>query len=132
MPEDPPNPDETTCQQEIQVPIDNADQAEDDAGQIVFEDRIDQNPTQLETEADYGGDKANGNFVSGLCVGFGISCIATFVILWFVIFFTPFVPSAMTYENLLAVFIYPLIYLLAIGLVAVTAGIVRQYYSMKK
>lgn len=70
-----------------------------------------------------------GGFLHGLAVGLGIGCIATFVILWITIFFTPLVPHAATYEALLSVFIYPLIYLLAVGLVALTAGIVREYYS---
>jgi hypothetical protein len=30
---------------------------------------------------------------------------------------------------LLATFIYPLIYLLGIGLVALAAGVIREYYS---
>jgi len=69
-----------------------------------------------------------GNFVHGLSVGLGIGCIATFVIMWIAVFFTPQLPSRVTYEAMLSVFIYPLIYLLAVGLVALTAGIVREYY----
>jgi len=71
------------------------------------------------------------NFVHGLAVGFGISCIATFVIVWISLFFTPKLQNAVTYENLLSIFVYPLIYLLSIGLIALTAGIVREYYSTK-
>jgi len=71
------------------------------------------------------------SFIHGLSVGLGIGCIATFVIMWITVFFTPLLPSAVTYENMLAIFIYPLIYLLAVGLVALTAGIVREYYSRK-
>ncbi len=71
------------------------------------------------------------SFVHGLAVGLGIGCIATFVIMWITVFFTPLLPSAITYETLLAIFIYPLIYLLAVGLIALTAGIVREYYSRK-
>jgi hypothetical protein len=71
------------------------------------------------------------SFIHGLSVGLGIGCIATFVIMWVAIFFTPQLPSAVTYENLLSIFIYPLIYLLAVGLIALTAGIVREYYSAK-
>jgi hypothetical protein len=70
-----------------------------------------------------------GSFVHGLSVGLGLGCIATFAIMWITVFFTPQLPPSITYENLLAVFIYPLIYLLAVGLVALTAGIVRQYYT---
>jgi len=72
-----------------------------------------------------------GNFVHGLAVGLGIGCIATFVIVWISLFFTPKLPNAVTYENLLSIFIYPLIYLLSVGLIALTAGIVREYYGTK-
>ena len=72
-----------------------------------------------------------GSFVHGLAVGLGISCIATFVIVWVSLFFTPKLPSAVTYENLLSIFVYPLIYLLSVGLIALTAGIVREYYGTK-
>ena len=70
-------------------------------------------------------------FVHGLAVGLGISCIATFVIVWISLYFTPKLPNAVTYENLLSIFIYPLIYLLAVGLIALTAGIVTEYYGRK-
>ena len=73
-----------------------------------------------------------GSFVHGLSVGFGIGCIATFLIMWIAVFFTPQLPSRVTYEAMLSVFIYPLIYLLAVGLVALTAGIVREYYVMRR
>jgi len=72
------------------------------------------------------------NFIHGLAVGLGIGCIATFIIVWISLFFTPRLPSGVTYENLLSIFIYPLIYLLAVGLIALTAGIVREYYATKK
>lgn len=70
-------------------------------------------------------------FIHGLSVGLGVGCIATFIIVWISIFFTPQLPQAVTYESLLSIFIYPLIYLLAVGLIALTAGIVREYYSTK-
>ena len=70
-------------------------------------------------------------FVNGLSVGLGIGCIVTFVVMWIAIFFTPQLPAGATYENLLSIFIYPLIYLLATGLVTLTAGIVREYYTAK-
>lgn len=133
MPEDPPNPEGITCEEGVEVMVNDTDQTNEDARQNVLEENcIEQDTAQLDAEADPGNGRTNGSFLHGLLVGFGISCIATFAILWFVIFFTPLLPSAMTYENLLAVFVYPLIYLLAIGLVTVTAGIVREYYSMKK
>lgn len=68
-------------------------------------------------------------FFHGLAVGLGIGCIATFVIVWISVIFAPRMPSGITYENLLAIFVYPLIYLLAVGLITLTAGIVREYYS---
>jgi len=71
------------------------------------------------------------SFIHGLAVGLGVGCIATFVIIWISVFFTPQLPYPVTYENLLSVFVYPLIYLLAVGLIALTAGIVREYYSAK-
>jgi threonine/homoserine/homoserine lactone efflux protein len=72
-----------------------------------------------------------GSFIHGLSVGLGMGCIATFVIMWISVFFSPQLPSTLTYETMLAVFIYPLIYLLTVGLVALTAGIVREYYMRK-
>jgi fructose-specific phosphotransferase system IIC component len=71
-------------------------------------------------------------FTYGLSTGLGIGCIATFVIIWVAVFFTPQLPSGVTYESLLSIFIYPLVYLLAVGLIALTAGIVRQYFSRSK
>jgi len=71
------------------------------------------------------------SFIHGLAVGLGVGCIATFVIIWISVFFTPQLPYPVTYENLLSVFVYPLVYLLAVGLIALTAGIVREYYSAK-
>jgi len=68
----------------------------------------------------------NARFVNGLAVGFGLGCIATFVILWIALFFTPQLSGAATYENLLSVFIYPLLYLLTVGLISVTAGLVKE------
>lgn len=71
-----------------------------------------------------------GSFFHGLSVGLGIGCIATFVIVWISIFFTPQLAS-LTYENLLSIFIYPLIYLLAVGLIALTIGMVGEYYTKR-
>jgi len=86
---------------------------------------------QEEPKQDNQEDEAKGNFIHGLSVGFGIGCIATFVIVWIAVFFTPQLPPSITYENLLSIFVYPLIYLLAIGLVALTAGVTRQFYSRR-
>jgi hypothetical protein len=70
-------------------------------------------------------------FVNGLSVGLGMGCIATFIVMWITVYFTPQLPADATYENLLSIFIYPLIYLLGIGLITLTAGIVREYYAAK-
>lgn len=76
--------------------------------------------------------ESRSGFIHGLSVGIGIGCLATFVVMWLTIFFTPRLPSTITYESMLAIFIYPLIYLLAVGLIALTAGSVREYYSVKR
>ena len=131
MPVEPPPPEETQYQQGIEVEVDNANEANQDAQRTTPEELVAQDTNQAETEINLDNEHLNGTFINGLCVGLGLGCIATFVIMWFVIFFTPLMPSAMTYENLLAVFIYPFIYLLAIGLVTLTAGIVKQYYTGK-
>jgi hypothetical protein len=70
-------------------------------------------------------------FVNGLAVGLGIGCIVTFVIMWLAVFFSPQLPSGATYQTMLTIFIYPMVYLLAVGLIALTAGIVREYYVPK-
>lgn len=71
------------------------------------------------------------SFVHRLSMGLGIGCIATFIIMWIAVFFTPQLASTDTYEAMLSVFIYPLIYLLTVGLIALTAGVVREYYARK-
>jgi hypothetical protein len=70
-------------------------------------------------------------FVNGLSVGLGIGCIVTFVIMWLAVFFSPQLPLGATYQTMLSIFIYPMVYLLAVGLIALTAGIVREYYVPK-
>lgn len=100
--------------------------------QVAADEHVEQEQEKMEND----GQKLNtqgedrSGFIHGLSVGLGIGCIATFVIMWVAIFFTPQLPSV-TYESLLSIFIYPLIYLLAVGLIALTAGIVREYYSAK-
>lgn len=76
-------------------------------------------------------EEDRGSFIHGLSIGLGIGCIATFVIMWITVFFTPMLPPTITYESMLSVFIYPLLYLLAVGLIALTAGVVREYYTRK-
>ena len=95
--------------------------AEEEPQQITIEPK----PFKLNNQEDRSG------FVHGLSVGLGIGCIATFIVMWVSIFFTPMLPTTITYEAMLSVFIYPLIYLLAVGLIALTAGIVREYYARK-
>jgi hypothetical protein len=70
-------------------------------------------------------------FINGLSVGIGIGCIVTFAVMWIAVFFTPQLPAGASYQDLLSIFIFPLIYLLAIGLITLTAGIVREYYTAK-
>jgi hypothetical protein len=82
------------------------------------------------TANNHGEDRTR--FFHGLAVGLGIGCISTFVIVWISVFFAPRMPSGVTYENLLAIFVYPLVYLLAVGLIALTAGVVREYYPRSK
>ena len=71
------------------------------------------------------------SFVHGLAAGLGIGCIAAFVMMWIAVFFTPRLSSEITYEAMLATFIYPLIYLFALGLIALTVGIVGEHYAAK-
>jgi len=71
------------------------------------------------------------SFVHGLAAGLGIGCIAAFVMMWIAVFFTPRLSSGITYEAMLATFIYPLIYLFALGLIALTVGIVGEHYAVK-
>lgn len=71
------------------------------------------------------------SFIHGLSVGLGMGCITTFIIMWIAVFFSPQLPQTITYESILSIFIYPLLYLLAIGLIALTAGIVREYYAKR-
>ncbi len=88
-------------------------------------DEHEKSPRSEEDEED------RSSFIHGLAVGLGLGCIATFVIMWIAVFFTPKLPESISYETMLSIFIYPLVYLLAVGLVALTAGIVREYYSLK-
>jgi hypothetical protein len=84
---------------------------------------------KLDDKEDKRGEKSV--FVNGLSVGLGIGCIVTFVIMWLAVFFSPQLPSGATYQTMLSIFIYPMVYLLAVGLIALTAGIVREYYVPK-
>lgn len=91
-----------------------------------------EHPQETKTRSRNDDDWSRSGFIHGLSVGLGLGCIGAFAITWISLFFTPQMPSSITYETLLSVFIYPLIYMLAVGLIALTAGVVRQYYSMRK
>lgn len=69
------------------------------------------------------------SFADGLAVGLGLGSVACFAIVWASLFLSPLLPQSATYESLLATFIYPLIFLIGAGLVALTAGVIREYYS---
>ncbi|MEM3617115.1 MAG: hypothetical protein QXJ31_04300 [Candidatus Bathyarchaeia archaeon] len=120
--------------EETQEPQFSEGSNEQDLGQasqgLVEEEQVmEQRERENKTEASNQGDKSS--FIHGLSVGLGLGCVSTFVIIWVVVFFTPRIPSTLTYESMLSVFIYPMLYLLAVGLVALTAGIVREYYARK-
>jgi cation transport ATPase len=76
-------------------------------------------------------NQERSNFVHGLSAGLGIGCIAAFIMLWLTVFFTPQLPAGITYQDMLSTFIYPLIYLFALGLISLTVGIVGEQYAMK-
>jgi threonine/homoserine/homoserine lactone efflux protein len=76
-----------------------------------------------------GDEEKKSVFVNGLAVGVGTGFIATFVVMWIAVFFSPQLPAGTTYQTMISIFIYPLVYLLAVGSISLTAGIVRQYYA---
>ena len=123
-----------TTQQELEASVENPQQetqteSEDPSGQL--EPAVqEQEKAENSMPSDHGVDRSH--FIHGLASGLGIGCVATFVIMWIAVFFSPQLPSRVTYEAMLAVFIYPLLYLLAVGLVALTAGIVREYFPMSR
>jgi hypothetical protein len=96
----------------------------------VTEEQVVEQKEEEKIKANNQGEDRSG-FIHGLSVGLGMGCIATFVIMWIAIFFSPQLPPTLTYEVMLSIFIYPLLYLLSIGLIALTAGIVREYYVRK-
>jgi hypothetical protein len=107
-------------QEDEQVPVQE---------QAIEQEEIEQKERENISQMNNQGDRSS--FIHGLSVGLGLGCIATFIIIWVVVFFTPRMPPTLTYESLLSMFIYPMLYLLAVGLVALTAGIVREYYVRK-
>jgi len=75
--------------------------------------------------------KAQEHFTSGFEIGFGIGCIVTFLVLWISLFFGSRITSEVKYESIIAVFIYPLLFLVIIGTVFLTAGAVKHWDSRK-
>jgi hypothetical protein len=75
---------------------------------------------------------SRSSYFDGLAVGLGIGSITAFAIIWVSLFLSPMLPQTATYESLLATFIYPLIFMVGTGLVAITAGVVREYYPKNK
>jgi len=72
-----------------------------------------------------------GVFANGIAVGLGMAYIAAFAILWMSVYFSPKLPTGISYQDLLSLFFGPLIILLAIGITSLTTGIVRQYSGKK-
>lgn len=68
------------------------------------------------------------SFIDGISAGLGIGCIASFAIIWVALYLSPLLPQTATYEGLLATFVYLLVFLVGTGLVALTVGVVREYY----
>jgi hypothetical protein len=100
--------------------------AKDTTANTTQEEEPESNEKTTTSQRNIGGDR--NVFVNGLAVGLGIGCIATFIIMWIAVFFSPQLPAGATYESMLSMFVFPLVYLLAVGLIALTAGIVREYY----
>lgn len=73
--------------------------------------------------------RSRSSFVNGLAIGFGLAFLATFVILWISIFFGSQLSPGISYEKMISVFVYPLLFLLATGTALLTTGIVREYVS---
>jgi len=111
-------------QEEVQSSEGSNEQEGEQTSQWPAEEKQENKP-----EVSKQGDKSS--FIHGLSVGLGLGCVSTFIIIWIVVFFTPRMPSTLTYESMLSVFIYPMLYLLTVGLIALTAGIVREYYVRK-
>ncbi|MEM1563368.1 MAG: hypothetical protein QW161_01675 [Candidatus Bathyarchaeia archaeon] len=118
-------------QEEIQF-SESLDQQELEQQETVEEQKSEQEEAkQQENKQNTDNQVDRSSFIHGLSVGLGLGCISTFIIMWVVVFFTPQIPPTLTYESMLSMFIYPMLYLLAVGLIALTAGIVREYYVKK-
>ena len=80
-------------------------------------------------ETDVTTARGRSSFVNGLAIGFGSGFLATFAVLWVSVFFSSQLSRGISYEQMISVFIYPLLFLLGTGIVLLTAGIVREYVS---
>ena len=69
--------------------------------------------------------RSRSSFANGLAVGFGLTFLANFIILWISIFYTSQLSAGISYEKMIVVFIYPMLFILATGMVLLTTGIVR-------
>jgi len=77
-------------------------------------------------------EKSQEHFVNGFEIGFGAGCIMTFVVLWTSLLFGSRLTPGVTYETMIAIFIYPLLFLLTVGTVFLTAGAVKHLHFKKK
>jgi hypothetical protein len=121
-----PEVSEETCGQSLEQ--DREVQRIKDAQDETFEETAHDKPEKNEQQHGPKSPRDRSGFVHGLAAGLGIGCITAFILMWTAVYFTPQLPLGITYADMLAMFIYPLIYLLALGLIALTAGIVREYY----
>jgi len=112
-----------TDQSEEYVYIDEA--VSDD--ELQLGDSAQTNPERDQRQLDHNGSNRS-SFFDGIAAGLGIGCIASFAIIWATLYLSPLLPQSATYEGLLSVFVYLLIFLVGTGLVALTAGLVREYY----
>lgn len=69
--------------------------------------------------------RSRSYFVSGLAVGFGLTFLAAFVILWISIFYASQLSVGISYEKMIVAFIFPMLFIFATGTVLLTIGIVR-------
>jgi len=77
-------------------------------------------------------EKIQEHFTSGFEIGFGVGCLMTFVVLWVSLVFGARLTLGVTYETMIAIFIYPLLFLLTVGTVFLTAGTVKHLHFKKK
>jgi cation transport ATPase len=122
---------EESEEQSIQADQEDAQQIEKVDEEEPVEETKHDNKSNSEKKKTAHSSKSKTGFVHGLAAGLGIGCIAAFAMMWTAVFFTPRLSPGITYESMLSVFIYPLIYLLGLGLVTLTIGIIGEYYAGK-